>query len=46
LLDAKASKDKVNVLTYLHQKLKTFTPVLPDKLDAILGSVAGTDTTM
>ncbi len=40
LLDAKASKDKVNVLAYLHQKLKTFTPVLPEQLDAILGSTA------
>ncbi len=46
LLDAKASKDKVNVLAYLHQKLKTFTPVLPEGLDAILGTVAEIKTTM
>ena len=45
-LDAKASKDRVNVIAYLHQKLKTFTPVLPERLDAILGNVAGTSPTM
>ncbi len=40
LLNTKASKDKINVLAYLHQKLKTFTPVLPEELDMILGGVA------
>jgi hypothetical protein len=44
LLDAKASKNKVNVLAYLHQKLKAFTPVLPEDLDAMLGSVAASGT--
>lgn len=39
LLDAKASKDKVNVLAYLHQKLQTFTLVLPEDLDVMLGGV-------
>jgi hypothetical protein len=39
LLDAKASKDKVNILAYLHQKLKTFTLVLPEDLDVMLGGV-------
>ena len=46
LLDAKTSKDRVNILAYLHQKLKTFTPVLPERLDTILASVADSDTCM
>lgn len=46
LLDANASKDKVNVLAYLHQKLKTFTPVLPEDLDLMLGGVAVADTSV
>jgi hypothetical protein len=34
---AEAKKDNVNVIAYLYKKLHTFTPVLPKKLDAILG---------
>lgn len=35
-----AKKDVVGVVPYLHRKLKTFRPVLPKKLEAMLG-VAG-----
>lgn len=46
LIDTVASRDKVNVLAYLHQKLKTYTPVLPEQLDAILGNVADSNINM
>lgn len=39
---AEAKQDTVNAVTYLYRKLKTFTPVLPKKLDSLLGEVAET----
>lgn len=38
LLDASAKRDRVNVIGYLHRKLKKFTPVIPKELDTTLGS--------
>ena len=36
LKSASAKKDKVNVISYLHNKLKRFTPVYPKNIDLIL----------
>jgi len=38
-----AKKDVVGVVPYLHRKLKAFRPVLPKKLEAMLGVAGSTD---
>ncbi|PIW37270.1 MAG: hypothetical protein COW24_01030 [Candidatus Kerfeldbacteria bacterium CG15_BIG_FIL_POST_REV_8_21_14_020_45_12] len=40
LSKTEAKQDNVNVVNYIHKKLKTFTPILPKKLDALLGEFA------
>lgn len=37
LAASEAKKDSVDIVRYLHRKLSAFTPVLPKKLDKILG---------
>jgi hypothetical protein len=41
LASADATKDSVDVVSYLRRKLNAFTPVLPKRLGKLLGNVAG-----